>query len=158
MSIEVRCIAVEFREDETRQSPGRLVGTVLRYGERASDRAEVFEAGALSWPDDGVVLNRQHERRAPIMRFRPEVRDGAVVVDVPLPDTAAGRDTAREVREGLFRGLSVEFKAIRQTFTNGVRRIQEAALMGVGLVDSPSYAGSLAEVRERRTRGRRVWL
>jgi len=53
----------------------------------------------------------------------------------------------------------VEFKAVKQTFTNGVRRIQEAALMGVGLVDSPSYAGSLAEVRRRdRARRRRVWL
>ena len=155
--IEVRCIAVDIREDETRQSPGRLVGTVLHYGERASDRAEVFEAGALSWPDEGVVLNRQHERRAPIMRIKPEVQDNSVVVDVALPDTQAGRDAAREVREGLFKGLSVEFKAVKQTFTNGVRRIQEAVLAGVGLVDSPSYAGSHAEVRQRdRTRRRRV--
>ena len=54
--------------------PGRLMGTVLTYGERASDRAEIFETGALTWPADGVVLNRQHERGAPIMRVTPEVR------------------------------------------------------------------------------------
>lgn len=152
---EIRC-EVELREDETRQSPGRLVGTILTYGERARDRAEVFEDGALSWPDNGIVLNRQHQRGAPIMRINPEVRDGAVVVDTPLPDTTAGRDTAREIREGLFRGLSVEFRAVRQVYLDGVRRIQEAVLGAVGLVDSGSYAGSTVEVRSKRRR--RVWL
>ena len=152
---EIRSFAIELREDETRQSPGRLVGTILTYGERASDRAEVFEAGALSWPEDGIVLNRQHNRAAPIMRVKPEVRGAAVVVDQPLPDTAAGRDAAREVREGLFRGLSVEFRAVRQAYRDGVRYIQEAGLWAVGLVDAPSYAGSTAEVRGKRVR---VWL
>ena len=70
MNDEIRC-AVELRADETRQGPGRLVGRILRYGERAIDRAELFERGALSWPDDGVVLNRQHARGAPIMRVLP---------------------------------------------------------------------------------------
>ena len=65
------------------------MGTILTYGERARHRAEVFEAEALAWPDDGVVLNRQHDRRSPIMRIAPEVRGAAVVVDVALPDTAA---------------------------------------------------------------------
>ena len=153
---EIRSFAVELREDATRQSPGRLVGTILTYGERASDRAEVFEADSLTWPADGIVLNRQHQRGAPIMRVTPEVRGLAVVVvDQPLPDTAAGRDAAREVREGLFKGLSVEFRAVRQTYEAGVRRITEATLWAVGLVDTPSYAGSTAEVRGKRLR---VWL
>ena len=29
---EIRC-AVEFREDETRKGPGRLTGTLIRYGD-----------------------------------------------------------------------------------------------------------------------------
>ena len=70
MTDEIRC-AIECREDETRQGPGRLVGRILRYGERANDRPELFERGALSWPADGVVLNRQHARGAPIMRVVP---------------------------------------------------------------------------------------
>ena len=61
MKDEIRC-AIEFREDDTRQGPGRLVGTVLTYGQRAKDRPELFEPGALTWPADGVVLNRQHAR------------------------------------------------------------------------------------------------
>ena len=43
---ELRC-KIEVREDESRESPGRLVGVLLRYGEVASDRKEVFEKGSL---------------------------------------------------------------------------------------------------------------
>ena len=153
---EIRC-SVELRADETRQSPGRLFGTLLTYGERAGDRAELFEPGALSWPADGVVLRRQHVRAAPIMRVVPELHGSVLIIDAPLPDTAAGRDTATEIRDGLFRGLSVEFRAARERMAGGVRRIQAAELRGAGLVDSPSYRGSRVEVRGRQGR-RRLWL
>ena len=55
---ELRC-ALEWREDASRASPGRLVGTLLEYETRAVDREEVFKAGALEWPPDGVILNSQ---------------------------------------------------------------------------------------------------
>ena len=48
---------------------------------------------------------------------------------------------------GLLKGLSVEFKAIRQRFVSGLRRISAAWLASAGLVDSPSYAGSRVEIR-----------
>ena len=66
MTDEIRC-AVSCEEDRTRSGPGRIVGRILTYGERATDRPELFERGALSWPADGVVLNRQHARDKPIM-------------------------------------------------------------------------------------------
>ena len=118
-------VPIELRAaDEARPGPGRLFGTLLTYGERAADRPEVFEPGSLTWPADGVVLRRQHVRAAPIARVVPEVRGGAVVIDQSLPDTAAGRDAAAEVRAGLFRGLSIEFHAdsVRHDAA-GVRRI-----------------------------------
>ena len=138
------------------QSPGRITGTLLTYGERASDRAEMFEPGALRWPDNGIVLRRQHQRATPIMRVLPEVRGNQIVVDAPLPDTTAGRDAAAEIRAGLFKGLSVEFKATAQRFAGGVRHITGALLNGAGLVDTPSYAGSAVEVRARTARRRAV--
>ena len=153
---EIRC-SVEIREDDSRQSPGRIFGTLLKYGERASDRPELFEADALTWPDAGIVLNRQHTRTAPVMRFKPEVRDGAVVIDAALPDTSAGRDTATEIREGLFRGLSIEFRAIKQRMDGGVRRIAQAVLSAAAIVDSPSYKGSAVEVRHE-SGEREIWL
>ena len=155
---ELRC-AVEFRADEARRGPGRLYGQLLAYGVRAEDRAELFEPGSLRWPKDGVILNRQHSRSAPIARFTPEVRGAALIADIMLPDTSAGRDAAQEVRGGLFRGLSVEFIAEEQEVRDGIRRIQRAELRGAALVDSPSYPGSL-EIRAVGAwrRRRRLWL
>ena len=144
---EIRC-AFELREGDSR-SPGRITGVLLRYGEQARRSPELFEAGSLRWAANGIVLNRQHDRKAPIMRVVPVVKDGAVMIDAPLPDTRAGRDTAEEVRSGLFRGLSIEFRAIKQTYEGRLRRIHEAILGGAGLVDSPYYAGSGVEVRDR---------
>ena len=160
---------IEVRADDSLASPGRLVGTLLTYGERAGDRAEIFEPGSLTWPDGsdgnpaGVVLRRQHNRGEPIMRVVPIERDGAVVLDTQLPETRAARDAAAEIRSGLFRGLSVEFRAALQTYAGGVRRIKRAALTGAGLVDEGSYRGSTVEMRQRggelrRGTGGRLWL
>ena len=153
---ELRC-SIEVREDESRLSPGRIVGTLVRYNEKASDRPELFLPDSLSWPDKGIILNRQHSRVSPVMRVLPQVVDGAVVIDAALPDTSAGRDTATEIRQGLFTGLSVEFRSIKQSFESGVRKIAKAALSAAAIVDSPSYSGSAVEVRHGEKR-RRVWL
>ena len=155
--VEIRC-AVECRQDETRRGPGRLVGRILTYGQRAIDRAELFERGSLTWPADGVVLTRQHARGAPIMRVQPTLIGDELRIDQALPDTVAGRDAATEIRSGLLRGLSVSFQAQRQAFEGGVRLIQSAAMTAVGLVDSPSYDAPV-EVRARghERRHRRAW-
>ena len=131
MADEFRC-AIELRADDSMASPGRLVGTLLTYGQRAGDRAELFEPGALTWPANGIVLRRQHVREAPIARVIPELRGNDVVIDYPLPDTTAGRDAAIEVRNGTLGGLSVEFRATGQKFVGGVRRISAALLSGRG--------------------------
>ena len=40
-------IPLEFRQDESRDSPGLLSGVLMTYGEPANDRREMFEMGAL---------------------------------------------------------------------------------------------------------------
>ena len=149
---EIRC-KVELREDDTLASPGRLTGTLLTYGERASDRPELFERGSIDLDairaNGGIVINRQHTRGAPIMRVIPELRGDALVIDAQLPESTAGRDAAVEIRSGLMRGLSVEFKALRARMVSGVRRIAAATLVAGGLVDDPSYSGSTVEVRDK---------
>ena len=159
MTDELRC-SIEVRADE--MSPGRLVGTLLTYNEQARDRRETFAPGALSWPDNGVVLREQHNRQAPIMRVIPEIRGDKVVIDSPLPDTSRGRDMAVMIRNGTFTGLSLEFRATAESFPGGLREIRRAILTGAGLVDLPSYRGSKVEVRHsagaRTGTGRRLWL
>ena len=146
MNTEIRC-SIEHREDASRLSPGRLEGTLLQYDTRASDRAERFATDSLSWPADGIVLNLSHDRKRPILRFVPEVRGSALMVDIDLPDTQDGRDAATLVRNQTLRGLSVEFQAQDERMADGVREIRAAKLLAAGLVDDPSYGGSRVEVR-----------
>ena len=46
---EIRC-RVEVRNDATRESPGRLTGTLLTYGERAADRPRYSRPARWSGP------------------------------------------------------------------------------------------------------------
>ena len=85
---EIRC-ELRFEADADRRGPGRLRGVLLREGEPARTLPEEFARGALTWPDDGVVLNEQHNRQAPIVRFTPERVGDEIRVDVELPDTSA---------------------------------------------------------------------
>ena len=153
---ELRC-AIEYRADESRQSPGRIVGTLITYGTRARDRAEVFAPGALHWPDGGIVLNEQHNRQAPILRFTPEVVGKEVRIDAPLPDTQRGRDAAIMVKNGTFTGLSIEFRSEAEGRSAGTRMIRRASLSAAALVDSPSHKSSV-EVRGKAGQRARVWL
>ena len=158
MTTEIRC-AIEVRDDADRAGPGRLSGVLMRYGDQGQHGREVFTRGALSWPDDGVILNEQHNRQAPIVRFVP-VEDGDEVrVDCAIPDTQRGRDAMTMVRDGTLRGLSVEFRSLREGMRGGIREISGAVLVRAGLVDDPSYPGSTVEVRADADAALpRVWL
>lgn len=151
MTNELTC-PIEIRADESRATPGRLYGVLMHEGAPASDRPETFAPGSLSWPDDGIPLNVQHDRRALVQRVMPERRGELVVVDEPIIDTQRGRDLATMIRAGAVRGLSVEFRARRQRYDGGRRVVLDGLLVGAGAVDSPSYASSRVEVRKRKER------
>lgn len=158
MTTEIRC-AVELRADPDRGGPGRLRGVLMRYGSPGVHGREVFARGALTWPEGGIVLNMQHDRTQPIVRFVPEADGDDVRIDVDLPDTGRGRDAATMVRNGTMRGLSVEFRSTSDGIVRGIREISGAVLVRAGLVDDPSYPGSTVEVRaDDAAPLRRVWL
>ena len=140
---------VRFTEDETKATPGRLVGTLLTYEKRASDRRELFRRGAIHWPETGLVVNDMHDRRSPLLRAIPFLDGDALKIDAPFPDTQRARDAATNLREGILTGLSVEFYAEKETRRAGIREILRAYVPRAGLVDTPSYADSLAEVRTK---------
>ena len=149
-------IHCEIRLSEEAEGKPRLVGVLLPFGQQAKDRSEIFERGSVSWPDGGVVLRRQHQRSSPILRFTPIEDAEGLKVDTLIPPTVAGIDAAEEIRSGLLTGLSVEFRAIRQSVIAGVRRISEAVLTGAGLVDNSSYVTTV-EVEARAERARARW-
>lgn len=157
---EIRC-AIELRADESGDSPGRIAGTLITYGKRASDRPEIFAPGALRWDERGVILNEQHDRRAPIVRFVPAVDGAEVRIDAALPDTQRGRDTATLIRNGTMTGLSIEFAPLEERMVGAVREVRAAKLLGAAVVDSASYKGEL-EIRQdagdTRPRADTLWL
>ena len=83
--------SIQLAEDDTREGPGRITGTLLSYGEVASDRPMVFADGALTWPDGGIVLNLQHDRTKHLARFAPTAQGARLLVDVRLPDHRSGQ-------------------------------------------------------------------
>ena len=161
--------AVELR-DGGDGSPGRLVGTLMRYGTAGERGRETFAPGALRWPANGIRIDLGHgsaplagrSAQPPIMRAVPVLSDdGAEVrIDAPLPDTQAARDLATLMRMSppAYSGLSVEFHAVRSGYRGGRRVIADALLNGAGLVDTPSYADTAVEVRGGAPKRRRVWL
>ena len=104
-------IPVEYREDESRASPGRLVGQLIVYEKRAKDRPEVFTRGSLVWPETGITLNLQHDRKSLLARTVPFVLGDEVRIDATMPNTGLGRDAIELVRTGTATGLSIEVQS-----------------------------------------------
>ena len=147
---------LEWRASEDRTSPGHLFGTMLTYGQPATDRPEVFEDSALEWRSAGVPLRLWHHTQkgksplagTPIVDFAPSVEGLSLKVDIQLPDSTFGRMAAEKVRSGELKGMSPEFRARAQRYSEGMRRISKADLEGVALVDESSYQ-TLVEVRAK---------
>ena len=158
--------AIEYAEDPTRESAGRLTGVLVTYGERAKDRPDVYEQGALTWPTagGGIVLNEMHDRKQPLKRFTPYLDGAALRVDFPLPPTQRGRDAAYMVRDGTYTGLSMEVArdSIVATYRDGIRHISRGRLVAAALVDDSAFLGSVVDVHGKREPGKRLeifrWL
>ena len=133
---------------EVRASGRTLTGVALRYGQRARDRAEMFEPGAFQ-PLGAVSMNLQHDE----LRVIASTVDGSLRLhDSPteLRVEATLREGSAElelVRRRTLRGLSVEFRSRAEHRANGLRVVSRAELPGLALVDMGSYQGSI-ELRQ----------
>ena len=133
---------------ECRMEGRTLTGTALRYGERASDRPEMFAPGAFG-PLGSLALNLQHDPEREVAN----TADGTLRLldsDTELriaADLREGSAELRLVRRGALRGLSVEFRSHAEHRREGLRVVERAELVGIGLVDSGSYSGSGLELR-----------
>lgn len=146
---------MERRSFELRAADdGTLSGVVIPYDTPTGVAGfrEQFAAGSVRFGD--VILNRQHQRGVALARTGG---GGLVLADsaaalratINMPDTQDARDVLTLVRSSVLRGLSAEFRAIREEWAGNLRTIREAVLFGVAIVDEPAYAGAtLAEVRE----------
>ena len=145
--------AIQYAEDSTRESPGRIRGVLVKYGEIASDgRNHVYQQDSLTWPERGIILNESHDQKQLIKRFSPYVLGDEVRVDFPLPPTQRGRDMAYLVKDGTFSGLSMEVsrESIVATYQKGIRYVSKAKLVAAALVSEPAFSGSTVEVNAKR--------
>ena len=144
---------------ELRAEGRRLIGTVLRFGDVSSTHRERFAPGSLRMAES-VHLDLHHDPMravawAPDGGLELRFDDDGVHLDATLPPLPAADLALAEVRSGKSTGLSLEFRCLKDTREAGIRVIGEALITGVGIVQSPSYADSRVEARNRR---RRVWL
>ena len=97
---EIRC-KVECRADDSRTSPGRIVGTLIETGRVATDRREVFAPGSHQAGHTTACAYSSRHHGAAGNEIPAPVEDGASLrIDAPLPDTALGRQVAAEIRSG----------------------------------------------------------
>ena len=148
---------IEFAEDGDRIGPGRITGTLLTYGELASDRPMVFAENALSWEGSGVVLNLQHDRTKHLARFAPTADGARLMVDVRLPDTVGARDCVTLIKSGVLTGISAEVIPESEDSVNGIRRVTKGRLVAAALVDAPSFRSSKVSVHARQRGRSRIW-
>ncbi len=141
---------------EIRVAGRTLHGTVIRYGDVSLEHRERFEPGVFH-PFPPVPLNLQHDPDsivAPAGSYQLHDSAESLGLRGELP---AGSAALSLVRRGALNGFSVEFRARQERRDEaGLRVIEKAELVAIGLVDVPSYPGSTAEVRRRGDRGGRL--
>lgn len=156
----------DFEVRDSGSGPGRIVGPALVYGDTArlsNGLLEIFEPRSLRPPPDGPIFANVRHDQGRLLAATPamtvEFRDDRVQVEFDLPDTDDGREAAKLARAGILRGLSIEFKALREAFKGETRSIADAYLFGVGMVPRPAYSLSKAEVRalDNELNDRRKW-
>ena len=150
----------ETRRGELRALSGRrLTGRVMRYGDEAEipgigrERFSMFAFDEHLRSGRGTRLNIEHDDTLTI----GSTGDVLTLTDSPaelrmaaeLPAGDAYDSVLALIGDRLTTGLSVEFRALNERLTNGVRVIQRATLPALGIVDDPAYAASGVEVRRR---------
>ena len=140
MEPEVRA-GLEFRV------AGRtLTGRVMTFGDISPEYRERFLPGAFG-PEPSAPLNIQHDRNMVVLDAgNYALTDTGRALEIRA-ELSPGSAALSLVRRGALNGYSVEFHARAERRESGVRIIEQSALVGIGLVDQPSYPESIAEVR-----------
>lgn len=164
---EVRAAPVEVAGERI------LTGLAVPYGAVAilpRGRRERFEAGAARSSGE-ALLNLQHAPTILLARepdgLTFEQSDAGLRFRAVLADTQDAADAVKLVEARVIRGVSVEFRSVRERFDmSGVRSLQDALVSGLALAARPIYQGTTVEVVEARMleapvgwpSRRRVWL
>ena len=146
----------------------RISGVVMPYGSiaRMSFGEETFESRGFG-PDvesSTVFLDVMHVRERLLAKTNG---GGLTLTDTPealrmsavLPATREADDVLEMVSKGVYTGLSVAFKAVKERQEGRRRVIQEARLGRIAVVDVGAYPDAMVAKRyQLDTVRRRLWL
>ena len=148
MTAERRPAATELRVEGR-----KLSGVVMNYGEVSPSHRERFEPGSLRMAES-VHLDLHHDIERAVA-WHPgggltldNGRD-ALTMRAELPPIPAADRALDEIRSGAVRGLSVEFRPVKERRDADIRVIEDAVLTGIGIVRAASYKQSSVEARRR---------
>ena len=119
---------------EIRVEGRKLTGTVIRYGEVSPSHKERFAPGSIRMAG-AVHLDLNHDRER-VVAYHPggglELSSGVRTLELvaELPPIPAADRALEEIRAGKVTGLSVEFRALKESRVDGVRVIEEAGIVG----------------------------
>ena len=147
---------MERRFLECRAEGRNIIGAPMEYGDVAqlARGRETFAPGAFGDVSAlDVRMNIQHDRKRLIARTGG---GGLTLTDSPerlaitaeMPPIRDADDALTMVRQGILRGLSIEFDPIRESHQGDLRTIEQADLSAIGLVDIPAYKQSIPMVRQ----------
>ena len=131
-----------------------LQGRVITYNEIAPTVNELVKQGAFRFRKN-VTLNVMH-RPLQVLAWTANdsltLKRSAAGIELrsELPHIPAADLAIDQIKRKTLNGLSVEMIVERETRnTAGTRIIEQAELVGVGLVDVPAYPSSTLELRRR---------
>ena len=155
---------------ELRQDGRTITGVAVRYGDLATLPwgEERISPGAFT-PIGDVIMNVQHRRDRPVARTPQTLTfsdtPDSLTLRAELPSTREADDLLANIRAGVLRGLSIEFRVSSERLDNDVLVIERGVLSGVGVVDRPAYPESLVAARaaltapcDRAPERRRKWV
>lgn len=160
---EMRCrmVGVELRVDEGSKGPGVVVGYTAvfdRFSEDLGHFREKIQRGAFAGcmsQDVRALVNHDSNMligRTKAGTCRMQEDELGLRVEIDLPDTQLGRDTAESIRRGDMDGMSFSFVAdVDQWDYSGevpIRTLVKVRdLYDVGPVTYPAYTDTSAAIR-----------
>ena len=142
----------EFRALDNR--PGRIIGPVVVYGDRAvgpKGRETMAPGFFENTSDKRIRVNVQHQRDKVLAANGRDLKlrdsETALIAETTLPKTTLGQDTAEDIRNGVLTGYSSQFIPRREEYRQAIRHLLSGIMSGLGVVDVPAYPQSQIELR-----------
>ena len=147
---------------EVRAAGRRVSGVVMPYNQVSASHREKFLPGSIRLAE-AVHLDLHHDPEKAIAwtpnggLILANGRD-ALTMTATLPPIPAANRALAEIKAGRVNGLSVEFRALKESRDGEIRVITDALVSGIGLVCAPSYGDAKVEARKRSGRSMRATI